>query len=77
MTLIVQLSPTEEDVLRSVAHDRGIAPEELARILIANLSVSSPTSADQSTQRVSPELRAMGMQALREHALGKTEEFPI
>ena len=77
MTLIVHLSPKEEDVLRSVAHDRGIAPEELARILIANLSASNLPEVDESVPRVSPELRAMGMQALRDHSSGKTEEFPV
>jgi hypothetical protein len=71
MTLIVDLSPSEEARLRRAARERGVPPEELARQLIAELP------ADDTVPRVSDELRNMGRMALREHAAGRTEEFPV
>jgi hypothetical protein len=62
MTLIVDLSPSEEARLKQAAFARGVPPEELARQLIAGL----PN--DDTVPRVSDELRAMGRRALSEHA---------
>ena len=86
MTLIVHLSPAEDARLRKAARARGVAPEELARQLIAGLPTAE-SNADQNPQprtaaegalpRVSEKLRAMGRKALREHAEGRTEDFPV
>ena len=72
MTLMINLSPAEERTLRTAALNRGVAPEELARLLIASLHVGEPIFAEPGAPRVSDELRAMGLSALREHSAGRT-----
>jgi hypothetical protein len=75
MTLVVDLTPAEAARLRSAARKKGLQPEELARQLIAGLEHLENANAP-ALVRVSEELRAMGRKALREHAAGRTEEFP-
>ncbi len=72
MTLVLDLTPAEEARLRTVARERGMLPEELARQLIADLPGVEP----KPSARVSDELLALGREALHEHASGRTEDFP-
>ncbi|MEP6754990.1 MAG: hypothetical protein ABJA67_05785 [Chthonomonadales bacterium] len=72
MSIVVNLSPLEEANLRNAASEKGLPAEELARQLITGLEVDG----SRPVHRVSDELRAMGREALREHAAGLTEDFP-
>ena len=70
MSRVVNLPPTEEANLRKAAKAEGLRAEELARRLIAGLVIHI----FQPTVRVSDEFRAMGREALREHAGCRTED---
>ena len=72
MPLVLDLTSAEEERLRIAAWEKGLLPEELARQLIASLLVEETGP----SVRVSDELRTLGRDALREHAAGRTEDFP-